>query len=526
MKSNDKKLPYIEPSIRTIAGAFLTICGVIAYFRPDLTIIWLSLLFFIAINLFQSGFTRFCLMEKILRYFGFRSEMDTIRNLALHDPLTDLPNRKLLEERTELAILQAKRTGNKVALLFIDLDHFKQINDIHGHKVGDQLLIAVSKALQAIMREYDTLSRWGGDEFVALLPDVHNINDVRNIALKLMEAVSGDLLKDVDCHTSLSIGAAVYPDNAGKCESLLIQADKALFYSKSQGRNNIQIFSEIDKKSLSLLDLELTTRFTSALKLSQIQVHYQPIVNSSNNVVVGIEALARWLDEDNGWISPEEFIPLAEKIGLIHEVGDQVIEKSLSYYSHCPWKDQVKLSINISNRQLISKYFVSSLNSKLATYGIQPAQIKLEITESSMLDIEKTQIALKELSDAGYYISVDDFGTGFSSLSRLHDLPVNELKIDMSFIERIHTNEGKVMVKTIIDMGHALNLSIVAEGVENQDTSSLLISMGADKLQGFYFCKPIPQYECSQFIKHNLDNAAKSNTEYNLPLQNIKVKQE
>ena len=513
MKSGNKNLPYIEPSIRTIAGAFITACGVLAYFRPDLTVIWLSFLFFVAINLFQSSFTRFCLMEKILRRLGFRSEMDEIRNLALHDPLTQLPNRKLLEERIETAISQSKRNGKKVATLFIDLDHFKQINDIHGHKVGDRLLLAVSEALQSRLREYDTLSRWGGDEFVALLPDIDKVEDVHAIGLKLMKAVTGDLLDDVHCHTSLSIGAAVYPDDAHCCDTLLVQADKALFYSKSQGRNNIQIFSEIEKKSLSLLDLELTTRFTTALNQRQIQVHYQPIVDIDNYKVVGIEALARWLDGDNGWVSPAEFIPLAENIGLIHQVGDLVIEKSLAYFSGCSWNEHVQLSINISNRQLLSKNFIKSLNEKLNKFGIKPGQLTLEITESTMLDIEKTHMALKELSDTGYCISVDDFGTGFSSLSRLHDMPVDELKIDMSFIKRIHTNEGNVMVKTIVDMGHAMNMSIVAEGVEDMETVNILTEMGVDKLQGYHFCRPKPKNECTQFINSNIADTTPSNSE-------------
>jgi diguanylate cyclase (GGDEF)-like protein len=500
-----KTKPYIEPSIRTIAGAFLLVCAYFALYHPEWKIYWLGFLFFIAANLFQSGLTRFCLMEKILKRAGFRSEMDEIRSMALHDTLTSLPNRVYLERRIELAIAQAQRSGLKVAMLFIDLDNFKQINDLQGHKTGDQLLVAVSRALKARLRPYDTLARWGGDEFVVVVPDLAEAEQARTVGEKLMHAVNLALSHDQHLHTTLSMGIAVYPNDADSTESLLIQADKALFHAKAQGRNNIQIFSEMREQGLGYLDTEITSRFTTAVKNHQLQVHYQPVVHAISHRPVGIEALARWHDESRGWISPGVFIPLAENMGLIKDVGHQVLEKSLAYYSGCPWKDRIRLAINISNRQLFSKSFLPSIIELLSAYDIAPEHLKLEITESSALETDNAIHTIQTLADAGFYISLDDFGTGFSSLSRLHELPFDELKIDMSFVRRIKTEEGRIMLQTIVNMGKAMRLAIVAEGVEDKETADALRDMGVDYLQGYYFAKPMPQDDLSRFFGHQAD---------------------
>ena len=495
-----KQKPYIEPTIRTIAGAFLIVCAAVAIARPDLQLFWWSFLVFIAVNLFQSGLTRFCLMEKILKRVGFRSEMDEIRNLALQDALTNLPNRLLLEDRVEIAIAQAKRNRKKVAMLFIDLDNFKQINDIQGHKIGDQLLIEVSAALQSKMRPYDTLARWGGDEFVVLLPDLHQVDDAVNVAEKLMHSVQSRLLSKQNLHTTLSIGIAVYPDDADCTESLLMQSDKALFHSKAEGRNNFQVFSEMQLNGRGFVDTELTARFNNALKNHLIQVHFQPIVDANSHNVVCVEALARWYDAKHGWISPATFIPLAENIGLIEELGNQLLLEAISYFSVSPWKDNIKLAVNISNRQLFSRSFVPSLVELVGDMEIDTKRIKIEITESSALDTEKARRTLKQLSYLGFAISIDDFGTGFSSLSRLHEMPVDELKIDMSFVRRINSQKGRVMLQTIVDMGKAMNLDLVAEGVEDQETADLLYEMGVHFLQGFYFSPARPDEDIREYI--------------------------
>jgi len=495
---NDK--PYIEPTIRTIAGALLIICGAMALARPDLKVFWISFLFFIAVNLFQSGLTRFCLMEKLLKRAGFRSEMDEIRDLALQDALTNLPNRTLLEDRVEIAIGQAQRNKKKVAMLFIDLDNFKQINDIQGHKTGDQLLIEVSQALQLKMRPYDTLARWGGDEFVVLLPDLENSDDAGIVAEKLMQAVNERLESNQDLHTTLSIGIAVYPDDADTTEKLFMQADKALFHSKAEGRNNFQVFSEMQESGRGFVDTDLTSRFTAALKNQVLQVYFQPIVDANSYQTVCVEALARWHDNEDGWISPGTFIPLAENLGLIEELGNQVLVEAASHFAACPWQDQIQLAINISNRQLFSRSFVPSLVDLIDELEIDPYRIKFEITESSALDTEKARKTLKQLSYLGFTISIDDFGTGFSSLSRLHEMPVKELKIDMSFVQRIKTHKGRVMLNTIVNMGKAMNLKLVAEGVEDQESAEILRDMGVHYLQGFHFCRPKPDEDIRDYI--------------------------
>jgi diguanylate cyclase (GGDEF)-like protein len=498
--------PYIEPSIRTIAGGFIVMCCTVALFYPQLRVVWLSVLFFIGANLFQSGLTRFCLMEKILKRLGFRSEMDEIRTMALHDALTNLPNRVLLEERINFAIAQAGRLDSKVAVMFIDLDNFKQINDVQGHKVGDQLLVAVSNALRSQLRTYDTLARWGGDEFVVLLPDLINPQDVRQVADKLMHAVQRDLLPEHNLHTTLSIGVAVYPDDADCAESLMMQADKALFHSKSEGRNNIQIFSDMQQNGRGFVDTKLTAYFSAALKNHLLKVHFQPIVDAQTHKTVCIEALARWYDSEHGWISPGIFIPLAENLGLIEEVGNQILVEAMSYYSASPWKDDVKMAVNISNRQLFSESFVPSLVQLVNSHGVKPSCIKIEITESTALDAERAKRTLKQLSELGFNISVDDFGTGFSSLSRLHEMPVDELKIDQSFVRRGKTTEGRLMLKTIVNMGKVMNLKLVAEGVEDKEAADLLREMGVDCLQGYYFCRPQPDEDIREFIARDYES--------------------
>lgn len=496
-----RQLPFIEPTIRTIAGSFLIICGLGAVYSPAYLPYWLGFLFFIAVNLFQSGLTRFCLMEKILKRAGFRSEMDEIRRLAQRDMLTELPNRAYLEEHIDAAIAEANRHHRKVAMLFIDLDNFKQINDIQGHRAGDALLVLIAKSLRKRLRPYDTLARWGGDEFVILIHDITEPRQTRSIGEKLMQGVAEDLREYQHLQTSLSIGVAVYPDDADSTEALQIQADKALFHAKAQGRNNIQIFSEMHSQGLGFHDAQLTSAFSNALKDKKLDVHYQPVVDATTHKPVSVEALARWHDEEHGWISPGVFIPLAENMGLIEEVGIQVLEKSLSHYSSCPWKDRIRLAVNVSNRQLFSSTFLPMLIDLLLSHDLGPENLKLEITESSALETDNAINTLQTLADAGFYISLDDFGTGFSSLSRLHELPFNELKIDMSFVRRIKTEEGCTMLKIITDMGKAMNLIIVAEGIEDKETADILRDMGVDYLQGYYFSKPKPHDECLLFTE-------------------------
>jgi diguanylate cyclase (GGDEF)-like protein len=634
-----RKLPYIEPTIRTIAGALVTASGILLYLRPDMKLLWLVLLFFVSLNLFQSGFSRFCLMEKLLKKCRFRSEMDEIKSLnkinaehldtlnllsevvvelswegkivrltdswsklrgkdainvltcpclgrqfsdymhfddraalkqlldrlkenevktlrfrmlrednsehwiegkftrygeprlhpvirgvlrdvtesylqekhishmAMHDALTGLPNRVLLEERMGRAIGQARRSGLKVAVLFIDLDNFKQVNDVHGHKAGDQLLVSISTILKETLRDSDTMARWGGDEFVVLLQGGQHEDEACDVAEKLMAVIQQRVLVEhIDTKVTLSIGMAVFPDDADSSEDLLIQADKALFFAKSQGRNNVQRYSRMRDSDLGYQEVGMTARFAAAVSQREIQVNYQPLVDAGSGRTVGVEALARWHDDKHGWVSPATFVPLAENLGLISDMGQQVLEQSLVDFRQFLQQDpELHLAVNISNRQLFSPNFMQGLLELLEEYGIQPAQLKLEITESiALLGIGNVKTCLKELSDAGFCLSLDDFGTGYSSLSYLHEFPVCELKIDISFVRRIHTEDGRVMLKTIVDMGHAMKLRLVAEGVEDAETARILHEMGVERLQGYNFSKPLPKDECMQLIGKQL----------------------
>lgn len=495
-----KQAPYIEPIIRTIAGGLLSLCAVLIIYLPQWKAYWLGATLFVAINLFQSGFSRFCLMEKGLRQLGLRSEMDEIRALSISDPLTNLPNRTALESEIVKAINLAQRHEHKVAMLFIDLDNFKQVNDIQGHKVGDELLITVANIIKTKLRNYDILARWGGDEFVVILPDIKVAKQVKLVGDKIMQAVNDELKNAEKVNTTLSIGAALFPDDASDMESLLIQADKAMFHAKALGRNNLQVYSEIKAQDIGFLNTDITSRFIEALKEEKLEVFYQPIVDAWSHEITSIEALARWRDSREGWISPGVFIPLAENLGLIEELGKQVLKKSLMEFSNASQYQNIRLSINVSTRQLFSKLFFTSLLNMVEMYNISPERIKLEITESQALETESALNTLLDLSEAGFYISMDDFGTGFSSLSQLHKLPLDELKIDMSFVRRIHTEEGRAMLETIISIGKAMKLNIVAEGIEDLETAKQLRDMGVGHLQGYYFSKPVSARECQMFV--------------------------
>ncbi len=637
-----KRQAYIEPTIRTIAGGFVVVCGVLIYLKPQWTWLWLSVLLFVGFNLFQSGFTKFCMMEILLKKLSFRSELDEIRHLglanaeaearaafydtlgllnevvielgqdgtlvfmsehwrellggdqpdnalfldrpftgflheedratfeqllqallkestgtmsmrfrmlredfhehwvegkfalyrkqetvhgirgvlrdvteahkqekrishmAMHDALTSLPNRVHLDVRINEEIRLAGNARTKFSLLFIDLDNFKQINDLHGHKTGDQLLIDVGNILRANLRETDMLARWGGDEFVVLLPFSQDPEIARKLANDLMRELQHSLDKLYnDTVVTLSIGIAVYPDDATTGEALLVQADKALFYAKSQGRNNIQMYGDLQTQATGYEDVGMTSRFVAAVKHGLLQVHYQPVMDANDpRCIVGMEALARWHDDEYGWVSPASFIPLAENLGLINEVGRQVLEQALHHFSQCSGVSAgLKLAVNVSKRQLMSGDFYPMLLGMVQQFGLSPGQIKLEITESIALQgIELAKGYLQKLSDAGFTLSLDDFGTGFSSLSHVHELPFDEIKIDISFVRRIKTQEGRILVKTIVEMGHAMQLSLVAEGVEDHETAVILKEMGVEMLQGYYFSRPMPKESCASFI--------------------------
>lgn len=428
-----------------------------------------------------------------------------ITYMALHDALTGLPNRVLLEDRIRQAIQQAARNGHRVGVCFIDLDHFKNINDAYGHKAGDALLLALAQLLKACLREADTLARWGGDEFVVLLPDLASVDAVRQVAQKMIEAMRRTVdLDDLAINATFSMGIAVYPDDEpeGDIESLLAQADRAMFYAKSQGRNNFQLFADMSSKGLGKKELYIQARLAQAIREQRIAVWFQPMVtgaftDAGQPRLAGVEALARWHDPDLGWISPGSFIPMAENLGLIGELGllvrRQAFEQFRAWRATCP---DLTLSINISKRQLFAADFVDRLLEDMAHHGLDPHALVLEITESvALLDVEFAEERLRQLAGAGFTLAIDDFGTGYASLSQLHELPIGELKIDISFVRRIHSVEGLRMAQGIVSMAQALRLRTVAEGVEDEATAAVLRDLGVDLLQGYHFGRPCPASE-------------------------------
>lgn len=419
-----------------------------------------------------------------------------INHMALHDALTDLPNRVLLEDRMDMAISRAARSGQKVALGFIDLDHFKQVNDNFGHKVGDRMLKDVATRLTSALRGSDTLSRWGGDEFVVLCPDLNSIDDAKEITQKLSLLTREHISIDgTDFPFTFSAGFAIYPNDASDSEMLLSEADRAMFHAKAQGRNNIQFFSSIADQTNGKETFYLQSRLVHAVNHEQIQCWLQPLFSSTTGLVIGVEALARWHEAGHGWISPSVFIPMAENLGVIDKLGQSVWRQALDALTKLP--AQLRLSVNLSKRQLFSNTIVQQLLDDVANAKIEPSRITLEITESIALsEVLYARERIAELDSKGFGISIDDFGVGYSSLSQLHDIPANELKLDISFIKRIHEKTGFSMATGIISIAKSLNLKCVAEGVEDARTAELLTSMGVEMLQGFHFAKPmsIPDY--------------------------------
>jgi diguanylate cyclase (GGDEF)-like protein len=429
-----------------------------------------------------------------------------ITHMALHDALTGLPNRVLLEDRIKVALRQATRTLQKVGVCFIDLDHFKNVNDSLGHSSGDKLLLAFAERLKRQLREGDTVARWGGDEFVLLLPDLDSEQDLREVALKVGEEVQTPLkIDDIDMVVTFSMGVAFFPDDGENIETLFSQADRAMFFSKAQGRNQTCFFRDMTSKGIGKKELYIQNRLAAAINASQIQAWFQPLIAADSGRCTGVEVLARWHDDEHGWISPATFIPMAENLGMIHELGQQILLSSLIAAQR--WQEaglDLTMAINISKRQLFTPHFTELLVSEINKHHISAARIILEVTESvALLDVEHAVDRLHELKQAGFRLAIDDFGTGYSSLSQLHEMQIDELKIDISFVRRLHESSGLSMTQAIINLARALNLETVAEGVETAEAAAKLRELGVDILQGYYFAKPLPADEFENWLKNH-----------------------
>ena len=429
-----------------------------------------------------------------------------ISHMALHDALTGLPNRVLLEDRCKIALRTAERNSNKVALGFLDLDHFKHVNDQFGHKAGDELLKNLSSFLRQCLRSGDTLARWGGDEFVVLLTDLADMEGARDAIAKMVTICQQSIkIDDNEFNPTFSMGVAMYPDDASTVETLLSQADRAMFSAKQQGRNNVRFFSEIAHSDQDRKALYIQNRLATAIKEQQIQTWFQPIVDANTLQVVSCEALARWHDETYGWVSPATFVPMAENLGLIREIGQQVWKQAIDNLHR--WREMgmdMKISVNVSRRQLFTPSFTADLLEDLHRLAVPVSVVDLEITESvAMEDAEHTTKRLAELTQAGFGIAIDDFGTGYSSLSQLHDMPASKIKIDISFVRRAHDEQGRQLIQAIVKIASAFKLQTVAEGVEDAATVDALRKLGVDKLQGYHFGRPMNAASFERYLVAN-----------------------
>ncbi len=429
---------------------------------------------------------------------------EIIRHQAFHDHLTDLPNRILYQDRLTHALASAKRNHRKMAVMFLDLDRFKVINDTLGHPIGDLLLKEVSRRLRMRLRSEDTVARLGGDEFTMLLPDIRMPEDASEVARSLLAAVNMPYyLEDKELHIGCSIGIAMFPEDGHDPKTLLQNADTALYQAKEYGRNNFQFYSAtMTEKALEKMTLENELRY--ALSRQQFTLNYQPQIEISSGKVVGTEALLRWSHPGLGQISPAKFIPIAEETGMIDAIGMWVIEQACA--QNASWQKNgyppMTIAVNLSARQFYQENLKISIEKVLAETGLDPEYLELEITESVVVrNIDYTVGLLREFRDMGIQLSMDDFGTGYSSLSYLKILPLNTLKIDQSFIRGITADiHDRAIAAAIITMGKSLGLRVIAEGVEVNEQLVLLESLGCYGCQGYLFSKPVKAPEINNLL--------------------------
>jgi diguanylate cyclase (GGDEF)-like protein/PAS domain S-box-containing protein len=421
-----------------------------------------------------------------------RKEAEAFINFqAYHDLLTRLPNRALFKDRLDLAITHARRSEQKLAVMFLDLDRFKVINDTLGHAMGDRLLQAVTHRLERCLRKGDTLSRFGGDEFTLLLPSINNHEDARQISKKLIKALREPFqLGNHEVFVGVSIGIATYPDAGESMDQLIQNADIAMYHVKARGKDDYQFFSETMRvDTADRLNLERDLRL--ALDRDELRVFYQPQVCSITNRVVGLEALVRWEHPQQGLLYPGDFLPLAEETKLIGRLSERVLDiacRDVGQWIRDGHKD-LRLAVNLSPLQVEHPRFVTTLMDQLHGHNFPPGNLEIEITENAIMkDLEHISQKLRELADLDVRIAIDDFGTGYSSLNYIHRLPIHTLKVDQSFVRDIRSGEDEAcIVNAIVAMAHGLRLEIVAEGVETEEQLAYLKKLGCHKVQGFYY---------------------------------------
>lgn len=433
-------------------------------------------------------------------------------HLAYHDPLTLLPNRLAFESQLELAIRSCERDHKQVALMLIDLDHFKTVNDTLGHATGDELLKSVAIRLRDCVRASDIVARLGGDEFVVVLPDIDSAMTVATLAGKVQHRLA-DHSHQIGVHSlyaTPSIGISIYPGDGRDRETLLRNADVAMYHAKDRGRNNYQFYaSRMNEAAGERLQMENALRQALASitpEHSPFSLHFQPQINVADGRVVGLEALARWHDPVLGQVPPDRFIRIAEDSGLMQPLGDWVFWETCRHIRR--FRDAgltgLRVAVNISAQQLRHEALPMLVRGVLACYELTPQDLELEITESTaMQNPDLTLSILNQFSDMGIVLAIDDFGTGYSSLAYLKHLPIHRLKLDRSFVKDIETDANDAAIcSATVALGHNLGLELVAEGVETDVQREFLTRLGCDVLQGFFYSKPLPADQIIDYLRH------------------------
>lgn len=433
---------------------------------------------------------------------------EKIRYMALYDTLTGLPNREMLADRMRQALAIAERHEYLFAVMFLDLDHFKDVNDTLGHPVGDKLLQGVAQRLQACVRASDTVIRFGGDEFVILQTDLSHVDGCVTLAKKITAALNKPFYFDGhEVLTSTSIGITLFPFDDSDGEQLLKHADMAMYQAKAQGRNNYQFFdAQMHQEVGERIYLEKSLR--QALGRGEFELVYQPQIAAETGSLIGMEALIRWNHPQRGLISPADFIPLAESSGLILGIGEWVLHTACRQARvwHESGMDQFRVAVNLSAIQLRESDLVSSVSRILTETGLQGRYLELELTESMLMEnVEQAVETLQRLNDLGVNLAIDDFGTGYSSLSYLSQLPVQRVKLDQSFVRDITTNgDSAAIAHAVMQLGHSLGLDVLAEGVESEEQMQYLQGLGCDALQGYYFSAPLTPEGFEYFVSRGL----------------------
>ncbi len=448
------------------------------------------------------------LLSKVKVFLELKLARLELEQLASSDVLTGLSNRNMFHSFEERTLNLARRNKTQFAVLFLDLDHFKTINDTLGHDAGDYVLCSAAKAIKSSLRDSDIVARMGGDEFAILLTDISQPQDAGAVANDVLKALDTPIMvnnNEISC--GASIGIACYPSCGQSCEALNKAADIALYKAKEQ-RNAFSFFSnEMQQQMLALLSLK--QRLKGAIDKQELEVHYQVKVDAKTKDIMGMEALLRWHPLGLGTISPAQFIPLAEESGQIVALGRWVLEavsaQIIQWNSDNGTNFEMSVAINVSPKQLGKADFVQMIKSVIQQCAIKPEMLELELTETALMEDPETAIdTLKAIHALGVKIAIDDFGTGYSSLSYLQRLPIDTVKIDLSFVRVIGSNaESDIIIKAIINLAHTLGMKVVAEGVETQMQAEFLTEQGCDYLQGYLYAKPLPAIELNQLLLLN-----------------------